>query len=225
MSTSLSTQINIFFALISFIGVTFLAGCTPPPPSGPTIAAMPHRGEALATFQADDYACQNYAQETIGSPEAQQQTETNNVVESTIIGTTAGAAVGALLGSAGGNAGTGAAIGAGAGLLGGAAVGSNNEAATGMSAQRRYNVAYAQCMTSKGYKIQSGYTAPAGDLAGPPPGYVEPPPYPYNYPYYTVPLGFIPLFIAGPGWYHGHWYPRRGYYGPGGRFMPGYHPH
>jgi hypothetical protein len=205
-----------YFGAVALLAVLPLTGCATPPPSGPSVVAMPRQGESMNQFQTDDYACRDYAQNRTGNPAGQQAAQTNTAVGSAAIGTALGAGVGALLGSASGNAGAGAAIGAGAGLLGGAAVGSNNAAAIGESAQQRYDVAYAQCMTSKDYTIQGG----------PAPVAVDAPPVVYAAPYpYAYPLGFTPLFIAGPGWYHGHYYHYRGYYDPHGRFMRGYHPH
>jgi hypothetical protein len=178
---------------------------------------MPQTGESFAKFQGDDASCRNYAQTNSGNPAAQQQAETNTAVGTAAIGTVLGAGAGALLGAASGHAGAGAAVGAGAGLLGGAAVGSNNAAAEGAGAQRQYDVAYAQCMVAKGNTIQG--QQPVAVYAPPPPPVAYVQPYPYGYP-----LGFTPIFIAAPGWYHGHYYAGRGYYDPHGRFMRGYHP-
>lgn len=230
---------------IAVLAAIPLAGCVVAPPSGPSVVAMPRQGESLNTFQADDYACRDYAQNSVGSPASQQAAETNNAVGGAAIGTALGAAAGALLGAASGHAGAGAAVGAGAGLLGGAAVGSSNAAAVGELAQGRYDVAYSQCMVSKGYAIQGeGGPAVAGAVVAPPPvAYAAPPPVAYAAPppvayaaappvAYVAPapypyaVGVVPIFIAGPGWYHGHYYARRGYYDRHGHFMPDYHgPH
>ncbi len=94
-----------------------LAGCVPPPPSGPTVVAMPAAGESFTKFQSDDANCRNYAQSKLGNPAGQQHAETNNAIGTAAIGTALGAGAGALLGAAGGNAGAGAAVGAGVGLL------------------------------------------------------------------------------------------------------------
>lgn len=153
-----------------------LAGCAIAPPTGPSIVALPNRGEPLATFQKDDYECRNYAYSVI-NPKGASQEATNGVVNSAAIGTLGGAAVGALLGAATGNAGAGAAIGAGSGLLVGGAVGSGNAQNSSAGLQAQYDTAYAQCMTSKGNTIQQAapvYVQPA-------PVYYEPAPRAYYY--------------------------------------------
>src|ERR1700722_20103366 len=105
-----------------------------------------------------------------------------SAVGSAVVGTAAGASAGALLGAAGGNAGAGAAVGAGAGLLAGSAVGASNAGAIAAGAQAQYDVAYAQCMTSKSDIVEhpslAAVTAPPGY------GYPAPTVYPGGYPYY-----------------------------------------
>jgi hypothetical protein len=70
-----------------------------------------------------------------------------------VVGTLVGAGLGAAIGAASGNAGAGAAIGGATGLLGGAAIGSDQGNMTGYDMQRRYDIAYQQCMYSKGNQI------------------------------------------------------------------------
>jgi len=164
--------------------VAVFAGCTVMPPSGPSIVALPSRGESLNTFQHDDYECRDYASRRINTAGASQGA-TNNAVNSAAIGTIGGAAVGALLGAAAGNAGAGAAIGAGSGLLIGGANGAGSAQDTAGGLQAAYDGAYAQCMTSKGNTIQSQaapayYTQPPVYYA-PPPVYYAPPPPAYYY--------------------------------------------
>src|ERR1700742_71787 len=113
---------------VTLLAAIPLAACAVAPPSGPTVVAMPHAGESLSQFQADDLACRNYAQLQIAPPGATQAASNR----------TAGGRAGALLGAAGGNAGGGAAIGAGAGLLTGAAIGASNAGAIAGGAQRQY---------------------------------------------------------------------------------------
>lgn len=161
---------------VLLVAAAALTGCAVMAPTGPSIVALPNRGESLNTFQQDDYACRNYASTTI-NPGAASQSATNNGVGSAAIGTLGGAAAGALLGAAAGNAGVGAAIGAGSGLLLGSAVGSGNAQNTSAGLQANYDAAYAQCMTSKGNTIQQQqpvYVAPA-------PAYYAPPPPVYYY--------------------------------------------
>lgn len=127
-----------------------LAGCQPSPPTGPTIAVMPGAGKSLSQFQSDDYTCRSFAQNQSYQP---PQTGLNSPVGTAAATTVGGTAVGALLGAAGGNAGMGAAIGAGAGLLGGAAWGAHKAHQSSASMQQSYNIAYAQCMRTKGNSV------------------------------------------------------------------------
>ncbi|MDD2705200.1 MAG: glycine zipper domain-containing protein [Acidocella sp.] len=132
------------------IALLALTGCQPSPPSGPTIAVMPGPHKTLTQFQSDDYTCRGFAQaQSNRAPE----TGLNSPVGTAAATTVAGTAAGALLGAAAGNAGMGAAIGAGAGLLGGSAWGARKSNQEQMSLQQSYNIAYAQCMKTKGNVI------------------------------------------------------------------------
>ena len=170
-----------------------LAACAAAPPSGPTVVAMPRSGEALNQFQADDVACRNDAQIHTAPPGATQAAANRAAVGSAAVGTAVGASAGALLGAAGGNAGAGAAIGAGAGLLTGTAVGASNAGTIAGGAQAQYDVAYAQCMTSKGDIVETA-----------PPGYAYAGGYPYYgaYPYGGF-VGTGPFFLFGPAFHGG----------------------
>lgn len=135
---------------VSALALLALTSCQTPLPTGPTITVMPAPGRSLAQFQNDDLVCRNFAQNQTANA---RQTGLNSPTGTAAATTVGGTAAGALLGAAAGNAGMGAAIGAGAGLLGGSIWGankSNNEAA---SLQQAYNMAYAQCMQTKGNRI------------------------------------------------------------------------
>ncbi|WP_432422266.1 glycine zipper family protein [Robbsia betulipollinis] len=158
-----------------------LAGCAVAPPTGPSVVALPNRGESLSTFQQSDYSCRNYAYNSINTSGA-SQAATNNGISSAAVGTLGGAAAGALLGAAGGNPGAGAAIGAGAGLLLGGAAGAGGAQNSSAGLQAQYDAAYAQCMASKGNTIQQqapAYVAPAPVYYAPPPPVYYGPPHPY----------------------------------------------
>ncbi len=134
-----------------------LGACAIPPPSGPTITALPPGGKDFAQFQREDVFCQQTAFQGIGGG-TPQLAANQAAVGSAVLGTALGATAGALLGAASGNAGAGAAVGAGVGLLGGSAVGANQAQMGGMGLQRRYDVVYAQCMASYGNTIQEPRT-------------------------------------------------------------------
>jgi outer membrane lipoprotein SlyB len=100
-------------------------------------------------------------------------------VKSAAVGTLIGAAAGAAIGG-----GHGAAVGAGVGLAGGAMAGTGAADSSSYALQRRYDVAYTQCMYAKGHKVPvSGRfvttdTSPsvANTPPPPPPGTPPPPP-------------------------------------------------
>lgn len=130
--------------------VLTVTGCATMP-TGPSIMVLPAQGKPFTQFQVEDTNCRKWAEQSIGiSP---QEAQTQNTVGGAAIGTLAGAGVGALLGSASGHAGAGAAIGAGTGLLMGTAIGASSGQISGAEAQRRYDIAYAQCMTSNGNQV------------------------------------------------------------------------
>ncbi len=162
-----------------------LSACAVPPPSGPTVAAMPGQGKTYEQFQADDGLCRQSASAMSGGPGA-AQAATNNAVGTAAVGTVLGAAAGALIGSASGNVGAGAAIGAGAGLIGGSAVGASGAQASAGDLQAQYDTAYTQCMFAKGNTVQR-----PGIPLYPAPVYAAPV-YPAPYPYYYRPRPYYP---------------------------------
>jgi hypothetical protein len=170
---------------VALAGLLALGACAAVPPTGPSVMALPPSGKDLATFQADDVSCRQYAvAQTPYAPSA-AAAASQNAVGSAAVGTALGAAAGAGIGSLAGAVGTGAAVGAGTGLLAGSAVGSNKSEATTAELQQNYDIAYSQCMASKGNSIQN------------PPG----PPYvvgysPYGYSPYLDP--YWPYWFGGP---------------------------
>jgi hypothetical protein len=145
---------------------TVLSGCVSPP-MGPTIPVMPGQNKSLQAFQADETTCEGYASQRVaGGAEAAN----NTAIGEGILGTALGAGLGAAVGG-----GRGAAIGAASGAIVGTGVGANTSAGAQMSLQRRYDIAYAQCMQTRGDKVPHPhrmYPPP------PPPGYYPPPPPP-----------------------------------------------
>ena len=165
-------------------------------PTGPSVMVLPAPGKPFEVFQADNSLCRQWAGQQIGlSP---QETVNQNTAAGAAIGTLIGAGLGAAIGAASGNPGIGAAIGAGSGLLGGTAVGANAGQAYGWDAQRRYDIAYQQCMYAKGNQIpgavqQNRRTSALPPPPPPPPGprqYLPPPPPP--------PPGNAPLPVPPP---------------------------
>jgi Glycine-zipper domain len=155
---------------IGMMALVSLGACAVPPPTGPSIAAMPGNGKSFEAFQADDNVCRLAASQSSGGTEA-AQAGTNAAVGSAALGTALGAGAGALFGSVGGAVGTGAAIGAGTGLLAGTAVGASGAQYSAASLQRQYDVTYAQCMFAKGNTVQRPYVPVYGGYYGPRPYY------------------------------------------------------
>lgn len=165
-------------ALIGLAAMTALSSCAAPP-LGPTVAVMPGPNKPFDVFQTDQAVCRQFAEQQVGGPNVASQTGTNQTLVGAGVGTLLGAGLGAAIGG-----GRGAAIGAGAGALGGTAVGASQAQQSGMSIQRRYNIAYSQCMYARGNQVP-GYVQSAPASAAPPPppppGYAPPPP-PPGYP-------------------------------------------
>ena len=157
-----------------FSAVLLLAGCATTP-TGPNVTVLPGPGKPFEVFQADDAVCRQWAQQQISGTNP-SQTANQNMATGAAIGTAVGAAMGAAIGAATGNAAAGAAIGGGTGLLGGTAMGSNAGASSEYTLQRRYDIAYQQCMYSKGNQIP-GAAPVRRTYATPPP----PPPPPQHY--------------------------------------------
>jgi outer membrane lipoprotein SlyB len=158
------------FALLPALA---LAACTAAAPTSPRVVAMPGEGKTWDQFQQDQAYCEQYAQSAGPQPGQAENASQQNSVATTVGGAAVGAAAGAALGSMSGQMGSGAGVGAVLGALGGAAVAGNNTQAQADEMQRRYDVAYAQCMVGHGESVQdpSSYDEP--------PGYYPPPPRPY----------------------------------------------
>jgi len=136
-----------------------LAACVSMP-SGPSVRVMPAPNKPFDVFVQEDSRCRNYAHYQAGGVEAGEAAARSGVA-SAAVGTVVGAAAGAL---AGGNRGAG--YGAAGGLLIGSAAGANAAGASGWELQRRYDIAYQQCMYAAGNQVP-GYRAPS--YAPPPP--------------------------------------------------------
>jgi len=168
--------------ILSLIVLLAFAGCATLP-TGPSVKVLPGSGKSFEQFQADDALCRQWAEQQTGmSP---QETANQNTATGAVTGTLIGAGLGAALGAVSGNAGAGAAIGAGSGLLVGTASGANAGQVYGMEAQRRYDIAYQQCMYAKGNQVPGSVNRRARRASPPPPPpdmYSVPPDYDPSYP-------------------------------------------
>ncbi len=170
---------------------TALLGACATVPSGPAVMALPGTGKSFDAFQRDGMACQQFASVAVGGA-APGQAAADSAVSSAVAGAAIGAAAGAIIGSATGQAGQGAAIGAGTGLLFGSAAGSNAAGLTYYEMQRRYDMAYLQCMYARGNQVpvRTGFRGPTAAVQ---PGYPPPTASPPNYPLpNTPPPGYPP---------------------------------
>jgi OmpA family protein len=192
--------------IAALLGTLAVGACAVGPPPGPSVAALPGKDKSLEAFQQDDAACRSYAAQTMGGV-SPTDAANQSMADSAVAGTLLGAAAGAAIGAAAGNPALGAAIGAGSGLALGSASGAGAADYSAASAQRGYDISYAQCMTSRGDQVAAG-AGPAPYPGGPYPGgpYPYPPPayayapYPYPYPYYYP----GPVVGVGFGWGWGH---------------------
>ena len=139
------------------MAVLLLVGACTTPPLGPTVAVMPAPGKPFDVFQADQAICRQFADSQVAGG-AQQAN--NQQVGTAVVGTLLGAGLGAAIGG-----GRGAAIGAGSGALAGTVVGAGPANQAQGSLQYRYDIAYSQCMFSRGNQVP-GFGAPP-----PPPGF------------------------------------------------------
>jgi outer membrane lipoprotein SlyB len=159
-------------ALTFVAAALLLSGCVTPP-MGPTVQVMPAPGKPFDVFQQDQATCEGYAsQQTAGGAEQANNQQVLTGVGGTLLGAGLGAAIGG---------GRGAAVGAASGAIAGTAIGAGPAQYAQYSLQQRYDMAYSQCMYSRGNQVP-GY-APA--YAPPPPEYPPPPgyaPLPSGYP-------------------------------------------
>jgi hypothetical protein len=156
--------------VLAAAATSLLAGCVTQP-MGPTVPVMPGSGKSIDVFQQDEAACEDYADKRVAG---QVQAANNTAVGEGILGTALGAGLGAAVGG-----GRGAAIGAASGAVVGTAVGSDTSAGAQYSIQQRYDMAYAQCMKTKGNNVPGMRPPhPRRFPPPPPPGYYPPPPPP-----------------------------------------------
>ena len=124
--------------------VAILSGCASAP-VGPRVAVMPAPGKPFELFAEEDRFCRNYADQSVG--QSRDDAAAKNFAGAVVTGTAIGAAAGAL-----GNNGHGSG-GAATGLIAGSLIGAGEGANASRDAQRRYDIAYEQCMYAKGNQI------------------------------------------------------------------------
>lgn len=160
-------------SLISCLALLTVTGCVSMP-TGPSVMVLPGSGKTFEQFQVDDAVCRQWAGGQAG--QSAQQTANQNVATSSVTGTLIGAGLGAAVGAAFGDPGIGAGIGAASGLMVGSSEGANAGRAYGLDAQRRYDIAYQQCMYAKGNQIPGVAQRSRSRRSIPPPNYNAVPP-------------------------------------------------
>lgn len=119
-----------------------LAGCAEMP-VGPTVTVMPGANKPFDVFVQEDQLCRSWASHSIGIPG--HEAAAARLLASTLAGATIGALAGAAVGDHR-TAGAGAAMGS----VIGATAGASRSGFIVANQQRRYDIAYQQCMYSKG---------------------------------------------------------------------------
>ena len=171
----MSTISRITLVLLGIL----VSGCASLP-TGPSVMVLPGTGNSFEQFRADDAICRQYAYSQVGG-QTPNQAAVNSGVTSAAVGTGVGAAAGAAIGGA-----TGAAVGAGVGLAAGSAAGTGAYYNSMYGLQHHYDVAYIQCMYSKGNQvpvygqfsnvISQQPARSSANIPPPPPGSPPPPP-------------------------------------------------
>jgi hypothetical protein len=148
--------------------LAMLSACATKPP-GPSVAVMPGAGKPFDVFRFEDYECRQYAESMMNGQDA-NKAAVSDTAKTAAVGAALGAVAGVLMGDSGRSAATGAGI----GLVGGALAGTGAGATSSNDFQRRYDIAYQQCMYSKGnqipgYRAQPSTQAPSRSVPPPPP--------------------------------------------------------
>jgi len=155
-----------FLSIMLILLLVVVAGCATLP-TGPSVRVLPAPGKPFEQFKVDDAICRQWAGQQIGM--SAQEVADKNTVSGAAVGTIIGTGLGAAIGSASGDAGTGAAIGAGSGLLVGTSAGAGSGEYYGRETQRRYDIAYEQCMYAKGNQIPGVVIKRTRQIVQPPP--------------------------------------------------------
>jgi hypothetical protein len=167
---------------LKVVPLVLLAACTTVP-MAPSVLVLPGTGKTFETFDEDDALCQQWAAQKTGTTPRKSATEQTPTAAA--IGTVIGAGAGAAIGAATGDAGAGAAIGGGSGLVLGTLTGADSGYGWGYEVQRRFDIAYQQCMYARGNRVpvdavDTNLTSPLSSssrpIPPPPPGEPPPPP-------------------------------------------------
>ncbi|MGE0420208.1 MAG: glycine zipper family protein [Acetobacteraceae bacterium] len=141
-----------FKATAAILGSVLLLSACAQTPMGPTVAVMPAPGKPFDVFMADQAVCKQFAQSQVAG---QAENANMRAVGAAALTTALGAGLGAAIGG-----GRGAGIGAASGALGGTGIGAVTSDRANMSIQQQYDVAYSQCMFSRGNQVPGFIPSP-----------------------------------------------------------------
>ena len=148
-------------------GTLFLLNSCTTLPLAPSIAVMPAPGKPFDLFVDEEALCRRFAATQAGA--SSQQAVTESAVTQAAVGTAVGAAAGTAIGAATGHVGEGAIVGAGTGLFAGSISGMGGSNVVMSELQRRYDIAYEQCMYAKGNQVPGFISTPYAAPSLPPP--------------------------------------------------------
>ena len=137
-----------------------LAGCAMQP-VGPTVRVFPAPYKPFEVFQQDQYECGQYASSQVAG---RAEAANNRALGTAVIGTALGLALGAATGD-----GHAASFGGVAGATVGGTIAADQSERAGFSLQRRYDIAFSQCMYSRGNQVP-GFQRSAAPPPPPPDG-------------------------------------------------------
>lgn len=144
-----------------------LAACASTP-LGPSVSVYPAPFKPFEVFEREQDECVAYAEQRVSG---QADAANRRALGATALGAVIGLGLGAATGD--GNAAT---VGGVAGTAIGGSIGSDQSQRAEFSIQRRYDIAYTQCMYAKGNQVPGFRRAAAPPP--PPPGAPPPPPPP-----------------------------------------------
>lgn len=124
--------------------VLLLTACAQTP-MGPTVGVMPGPNKPFDVFQMDQATCKQYAETEVAG---QAKNENMRAIGAAALTTALGAGLGAAIGG-----GYGAGIGAASGVLGGTGVGAMASDRGNQTIQQRYDIAFSQCMYTRGNQV------------------------------------------------------------------------
>jgi hypothetical protein len=152
--------------ILGIAALGLLAGCAMQP-VGPTVRVFPAPYKPFEVFQQDQYECGQYASSQVAG---MADRANNRALGTAAIGTALGLALGAATGD-----GHAATFGGVAGAAVGGTIAADQSERAGFSLQRRYDIAFAQCMYSRGNQVpgfQRSAAPPPPPPDGPPGGRV-----------------------------------------------------